>query len=122
MILFPTPTPTKRHLSMSGHIFITTRLVFLESGKRAGMLLAILQYTGQPSTTKIIWPKMSIVLRLRNLASCCRGKKEGERERETFIWHFGDKLSQEGRTFGENGFRLSKQHFPLMGYIFCDRE
>ena len=35
--------------------------------ERPGILFNILHCTGQPSTTKNdIWPKMSIVLRLRN--------------------------------------------------------
>ena len=41
----------KGHLSMSEHIFIMTRLVKLESEQRPGMLLNILQCTGQPLTT-----------------------------------------------------------------------
>ena len=44
--------PLKRYLSTPGHIFVTTRLVILKSGQRLGMLLNILQCTGQRSTTK----------------------------------------------------------------------
>jgi len=43
--------------------------VLLASSKcRPGILLTILQCTGQPSEQRLIWHKMSVVLRLRNPA------------------------------------------------------
>lgn len=44
------------------------RMLLASSGFKRGMLLNVLQSTGQPATAKTRWPKMSAVLRLRNSA------------------------------------------------------
>ena len=44
-------------------------MVLTPMGQKPGMLWNVLQYTEQPWTIRIIWPKMPTVLRLRK---CCR--------------------------------------------------
>ena len=60
---------------------------------------------------------MSMVLRLKNLASSCR-EKTNEREKERNIGILETSCHKKEESFGENGFRLSKQHFLLKSYIF----
>lgn len=49
-----TVVPLRRHLAMSGDIFVPTRegVLLVSSGWRPGTLLDTLQCTGQPLTTK----------------------------------------------------------------------
>lgn len=44
------------------------RMLLASSGFKPGMLLNVLQSTGQPATAKMRWPKMSAMLRWRNSA------------------------------------------------------
>lgn len=63
-----TPTPWK-HLVMSGGIFTChnyVRLLLASRGQWSGMLLYVLQYTGQTLQQEITIKKMSVVLILRN--------------------------------------------------------
>lgn len=64
--------PPKGHLAMSRDIFhchnCSGSVLLASSRQRPGMLLNILKYTTQFSTTKIItWPQMSTMLQVRNL-------------------------------------------------------
>ena len=84
------------HRAMSGHILrcnnLGERVLLASRGRRPGLLLNILQHTGQPLQQRMIWPQMSGVLRLRNpdiavghvhpalpsLRSCYEDKREEE--------------------------------------------
>ena len=54
--------------SLQIFLVVTTKKVLGSIGKRSGMLLNILQYTGHSPTTKILWPEMSKVPLLRQPA------------------------------------------------------